>query len=73
MTDKKESTSGAYWKQHVISWEASAYFKDSRKQPTFWDRMWTDTRISLSILRVILLNKLSIILSQDACFGVKTN
>ncbi len=41
MTDKKESTSGAYWKQHVISWEASAYFKDSRKQPTFWDRMST--------------------------------
>jgi len=41
MTPESNSKSGAYWKEHVISWEASAYFKDSGKQPTFWDRMST--------------------------------
>jgi len=35
------SKSGEYWKQHVMSWEASAYYKDSGKPPTFWDRMST--------------------------------
>jgi len=41
MTDKKESTGGEYWKQHTVSWEASAYFKDSNKKPTFWDNLST--------------------------------
>lgn len=37
MTDKKESTGGEYWKEHTVSWEASAYFKDTNKKPAFWD------------------------------------
>ena len=41
MTDKKESTGGEYWKQHTVSWEASAYFKDTNKKPTFWDAVST--------------------------------
>jgi SAM-dependent methyltransferase len=41
MTPGVNSKSGNYWKQHIASWEASAYFKDSGKQPTFWDRMST--------------------------------
>ena len=41
MTPESNSKSGDYWKEHVMSWEASAYFKDSGKQPTFWDRMST--------------------------------
>jgi SAM-dependent methyltransferase len=41
MTPEVNSKSGEYWKKHVISWEASAYFKDGGKQLTFWDRMST--------------------------------
>ncbi len=41
MTPASNSKSGDYWKQHVVSWEASAYFKDSGKQPTFWDSLST--------------------------------
>ena len=43
MTPESKSKSGEYWKQHVMSWEASAYFKDSGKLPTFWDRMSTSS------------------------------
>src|ERR1700690_2941699 len=41
MTQESKSKTGDYWKQHLTSWEASAYFKDSGKPPTFWDRMST--------------------------------
>ena len=41
MTPESKSKSGEYWEQHVMSWEARAYFKDSGKPPTFWDRMST--------------------------------
>ena len=41
MSPESNSKSGDYWKEHVMSWEASAYFKDGGKQPTFWDRMST--------------------------------
>lgn len=41
MESKHKSKSGEYWKEHVVSWEASAYFKDSGKAPSFWDRMST--------------------------------
>ena len=41
MTDKKESTGSEYWKQHTVSWEASAYFKDTNKKPAFWDAVST--------------------------------
>ena len=32
------SESGRYWQEHVLSWEASAYYKDRRTRPSFWDR-----------------------------------
>jgi SAM-dependent methyltransferase len=41
MAPESKSKSGEYWKKHVMSWEASAYFKDSGKQPSFWDRTST--------------------------------
>ncbi|HUH97257.1 MAG TPA: class I SAM-dependent methyltransferase [Anaerolineales bacterium] len=41
MSPEPGSKSGEYWKQHVMSWEASAYFKDRGKQPAFWDRLST--------------------------------
>ncbi|HUI89404.1 MAG TPA: class I SAM-dependent methyltransferase [Anaerolineales bacterium] len=41
MRQESSSKSGDYWKEHVISWEASAYFKDGAQQPAFWDRLST--------------------------------
>ncbi len=41
MESKRNSKSGDYWKEHVLSWEASAYYKNSDKKPSFWDRMST--------------------------------
>jgi len=41
MTQESNSKSGKYWKEHVMSWEAGAYFKDRGKHPAFWDRMST--------------------------------
>ncbi len=41
MTREQSSKSGEYWKEHILSWEASAYYKDSGKQPRFWDRLST--------------------------------
>ncbi len=41
MSPEQTSKSGEYWKEHVMSWEASAYSKDSGKKPAFWDRMST--------------------------------
>jgi SAM-dependent methyltransferase len=36
--DDHTSESGKYWKEHVLSWEAGAYYKDRRTTPSFWDR-----------------------------------
>ncbi len=33
------SKSGDYWKQHVMSWEAGAYYRDDGRKPSFWDRV----------------------------------
>ncbi len=41
MVPGPNSKSGKYWKEHVMSWEASAYYKDSNKSPAFWDRLST--------------------------------
>jgi cyclopropane fatty-acyl-phospholipid synthase-like methyltransferase len=32
------SESGKYWKEHVLSWEAGAYYADRRTKPSHWDR-----------------------------------
>ena len=41
MTPEPTSKSGEYWKEHILSWEASAYYKEAGKEPRFWDRMST--------------------------------
>ncbi|HEY8704263.1 MAG TPA: methyltransferase domain-containing protein [Gaiellaceae bacterium] len=40
MSEASEHTSdsGTYWKEHVLSWEAGAYYKDRHTRPSFWDR-----------------------------------
>ena len=35
------SRSADYWKQHILSWEAGAYFRDDGRRPSFWDRLST--------------------------------
>jgi cyclopropane fatty-acyl-phospholipid synthase-like methyltransferase len=39
MAPEPTSESGEYWKEHVLSWEASAYYKDRSTRPAFWDRV----------------------------------
>ena len=39
MRPEPTSESGEYWKEHMLSWEAGAYYKDSGAQPAFWDRL----------------------------------
>jgi cyclopropane fatty-acyl-phospholipid synthase-like methyltransferase len=40
----RPSDSGEYWKDHAVSWEASAYFKDAKDKATFWDKISTKFR-----------------------------
>jgi SAM-dependent methyltransferase len=39
MGSEPTSESGEYWKEHVLSWEAGAYYKDRSARPAFWDRV----------------------------------
>lgn len=41
MDPKHISKSGGYWKEHLLSWEASAYYKDTQHKANFWDRLST--------------------------------
>lgn len=41
MSSKKISKSGKYWKEHLLSWEASAYYKDTQHKAKLWDRLST--------------------------------
>jgi len=41
MNSKHISESGEYWKEHLLSWEASAYYKDSYHKASLWDRLST--------------------------------
>lgn len=53
MKSDKPSKSGKYWKDHILSWEASAYYKDSQTQnPTLWDRLSTVFRGSAMYTRM---------------------
>ena len=38
---KQKSESAKYWEEHLLSWEASAYYKDGQKDATWWDRLST--------------------------------
>jgi SAM-dependent methyltransferase len=39
MKSNQISESGEYWKEHLLSWEASAYYKDSPHKANLWDRL----------------------------------
>jgi 2-polyprenyl-3-methyl-5-hydroxy-6-metoxy-1,4-benzoquinol methylase len=41
MDSKHISESGEYWKEHLLSWEASAYYKDTQHKANLWDRLST--------------------------------
>lgn len=41
MSSKRISKSGQYWKEHLLSWEASAYYKDTPHKANLWDRLST--------------------------------
>jgi cyclopropane fatty-acyl-phospholipid synthase-like methyltransferase len=41
MDTKRMSESAEYWKEHLLSWEASAYYKDTQRKVSFWDRLST--------------------------------
>ena len=41
MSSKQISKSGKYWKEHLLSWEASAYYKDTEQTANLWDRLST--------------------------------
>lgn len=41
MGSKHISESGKYWKEHLLSWEASAYYKDTAHKANLWDRLST--------------------------------
>ena len=41
MESKQNSESGEYWKEHLLSWEASAYYKDTPQKANLWDRLST--------------------------------
>lgn len=41
MGSNQISKSGEYWKKHLLSWEASAYYKDSEQKANLWDRIST--------------------------------
>ena len=41
MESNQISKSGEYWKKHLLSWEASAYYKDTPHKANLWDRLST--------------------------------
>ena len=41
MDSNQISKSGKYWKEHLLSWEASAYYKDTPHKANLWDRLST--------------------------------
>jgi len=41
MKSNRISNSGEYWKEHLLSWEASAYYRDTPRKANLWDRLST--------------------------------
>jgi cyclopropane fatty-acyl-phospholipid synthase-like methyltransferase len=37
----QKSESAKYWEEHLLSWEASAYYKEGRQRANWWDRLST--------------------------------
>ncbi len=38
---KQKSESAKYWEDHLLSWEASAYYKEGQQNANWWDRLST--------------------------------
>ena len=38
---KQKSESAKYWEEHLLSWEASAYYKEGQQNANWWDRLST--------------------------------
>ena len=38
---KRKSESAKYWEDHLLSWEASAYYKEGQQNANWWDRLST--------------------------------
>ncbi len=41
MSEDKKSESARYWQEHLLSWEASAYYKDTQRKANWWDGLST--------------------------------
>lgn len=41
MAHENKSKSAQYWREHLLSWEASAYYKDTRLEANWWDSLST--------------------------------
>lgn len=41
MDDFQNSESAQYWEKHLLSWEASAYYKEGLAEAGWWDRLST--------------------------------
>lgn len=52
MSIEPASKSGEYWKEHILSWEASAYYKDTPHRPNLWDRLSTPFRGNAMYVRM---------------------
>ena len=52
MDPKQISKSGEYWKEHLLSWEASAYYKDTAHKANLWDRLSTIFRGNAMYVRM---------------------
>ena len=52
MSSKNISKSGEYWKEHLLSWEASAYYKDTPHKASLWDRLSTVFRGNAMYVRM---------------------
>jgi cyclopropane fatty-acyl-phospholipid synthase-like methyltransferase len=38
---RHKSESAKYWEEHLLSWEASAYYKEGQQNANWWDRLST--------------------------------
>ena len=41
MSDEKKSESARYWQEHLLSWEASAYYREAGQKANWWDGLST--------------------------------
>ncbi len=49
---KQKSESAKYWEDHLLSWEASAYYKEGQQNANWWDRLSTIFRGDAMYIRM---------------------